>query len=200
MEQETERFITKVEKLFKLRQVSITEFESLIKEWGQLISVRCYEKDNTKQTYLNLNHLKLTVQWFKQQYCSNKSEHLQDFLQYLIQYISIELQSLTIHPEIKDGTHEIKETQNDAIRWTASKRSLIELICALDEAKCINKGNISTQKIVVHFGELFDVNLDNYYSEINKMALRKPVKDNDQRAYFLNDLVVKFNDKMLNLK
>lgn len=197
MEQKTERFITKVEQKLTLGQVNITEFESLLKEWRNLISACCYEHDNTKQTYLNLNHLKLTVKWFKQQYCTNKSEQLHEFLQYLVQYIKVELQSLTIHPSIENRTSDMKGTQSNEMCWTASKRSLIELICALNEAKCINEGNITLQKAVVHFEELFSINLDNYHSELNKMASRKPLEDNIQRAYFMNNLADKFNDKML---
>jgi hypothetical protein len=198
MKQETERFIIKVEEAFNLGTINISEFEELISEWRQLISDYCYENKNTKQTYLNLNLLKLSVEWFKQQHCFNKSEQLQDFLQYMIQYISVELQSLTIYPEITGRTSDISGSQNNEIHWTASKRSLIELICALHEAKCFNKGNITLQKTVVHFEELLGINLDNYHSELNKMAARKPVNNNNQRAYFIDDLANKFNDKMLN--
>ncbi len=199
MEQKTERFFSDVEQLLK-RQISVSEFENLLEEWEELISVHCFKENNPRQTFLNLHHLRLTVKWFIQQDHTNKSEHLKKFLKYLIKCITVELQSLTMHHATEEEAHENKKTQNDTIRWTANKRSLIELICALDNAKCINEGNISTQKIVVLFSELFDVNLDNYYSEINKIAIRKPLNNKDKRAYFLTELADGFNEKMLKLK
>lgn len=196
MEQETEKFIRKVEQKFKGGQVSITEFERLIKEWGQLIAVSCYEQHNMKQTYLNLNHLKFTVQWFKQQN-ADKSGHLQYFLDNMIQYIGVELESLTMYPEIATETPEVNGTQFNTMRWTTNKRSLIELICALKEAECINKGTIPLQKLVEHFGAIFGVDLKNYHQELYKIAARKPQDNSDDRAYFLNALAGKFNEKML---
>jgi hypothetical protein len=197
MKQETERFFTKIEQKFKRGQVSITEFENMINEWRQLIAVSCYEQQNMKQTYLNLNHLKLTVQWFRHQHCSNKCEQLKDFLQYMLQYLNAELQSLAIYSEDVDKPADIKGTQSHQISWTGKKRDLIELIYSLKEAKCINSGKVSLQQSVVLFESIFNVELNNFHAELSKMAARKPLKDNIQRAYFLNDLADRFNDKML---
>lgn len=197
MKQNTERFISKIEQKFMKGQVSITEFESLMKEWGQLVSVSCYEQQNMKQTYLNLNHLKLTVQWFKHQHCSSKSEQLKEFLKYMVQYLSAELQSLTFYPEEENKTTDISGTQSHQMSWTANKRDLIELIYSLKEAKCINDGKVSLQKSVEHFESVFNIELSNFHAELSKMADRKPLKDNEQRAYFLTDLADRFNDKML---
>ena len=196
MKQNTERFFRKIEQRFEKEQVSIAEFESLMKEWGQLISDYCYVAD-TKQTYLNLNHLQLTVQWFKRQNDSSKSEQMKEFLQYMVQYLSIELQSLTIYPDDENRTADIKGTPSHQISWTGRKRDLIELIYSLKEAKCINSGKVSLQQSVVLFESIFNVELNNFHAEITKMAARKPLKDNNQRAYFLNNLADRFNDKML---
>ena len=200
MEQKTERFIMKVENAFASGQVRITEFEKLIKEWRQLISVRCYEEDDTKQIHRNLNHLKLTVQWFRKRCCSDKSEDLLEFLQIMIHCISVELQSLKLTSEAGKRTSDIAGTPNEAMSWTANKRDLIELISALHSVKCINDGNIKIQRVVEQFGKLFKINLDNYYSELNRMTARTPVQAKGLRAYFLNDLVKGFNDKMQNPK
>jgi hypothetical protein len=200
MKQETVKFIMKVEQRFKLGQVNIFEFDHLIKEWGKLISISCYVEDNQRQTYLKLNQLKLIVLWEKKINGSETSSQLQDFFQYIIQYIDFEIESLSLYTEVQEKAQQTKKTPEMTLYWTASKRSLIELIGALDSAKCINKGKMPTQRIVEHFGEMFDIDLSNYHSEINKMALRKPVNDNDKRAYFLNDLAEKFNRKMLKIE
>lgn len=163
MRVETEVFIKKAEQLFQVENVNITEFENLIMEWEHLIATRCYEKNNYKQTYLNLNRLKITVQWFKEHCCLNNN-YLQRFLKYLIKHTRVQLNSLTIKPRLPKEASDMNGTRSNELYWTASKRSLIELICALNEAKCINEGNITLQKTVVHFEELFNINLDNYHS------------------------------------
>jgi hypothetical protein len=200
MEQKTERFIKNVENVFASRQVSIIEFENLIVEWRQLIFERCYEAGDVVQVHRNLNHLKITVQWFAKRCSSNKSEDFREFLQVMIQCISVELQSMQLGSEIFERTTDIKGTPDVSFSWTASKRALIELICALHLAKCINSGNISIQKMVAQFSKLFKINLDNYHPEIYKMTTRTPVKDKGLHAYFLSSLVDRFNEKMLNLK
>ncbi len=200
MEQKTERFIEKVENVFASGQVGIIEFEVLITEWKQLIYERCYEEGDVVHIHRNLNHLKITVQWFAKRCSSNKSEDFQEFLQVMIQLISVELQSMQLGSEIFERTTDIKGTQEVSFSWTANKRALIELICALHLAKCINDGNISIQKMVAQFSKLFKINLDNYHPEINKMTTRTPIKDKGLYAYFLSSLVHMFNEKMLNLK
>ncbi|MCU4176432.1 RteC domain-containing protein [Carboxylicivirga sp. N1Y90] len=192
-------FIGKVEKLFASQRVRFEDFQKLIGEWGELLSNICYNYDK-RQTFLKLNRIKLSVKWYKQQHTSDKSKQLQDFLEYLIQYLSMELESLEIHPYANDEATDIKGTPGKEIRWTINKRSLIELICALHEVGCINKGTITLQKLIEHFGAKFGVDLKNYHPELHKMALRKPKNDNNQRAYFLNTLAYKFNEKMLSLE
>ncbi|WP_075603940.1 RteC domain-containing protein [Saccharicrinis aurantiacus] len=197
MEQKTENYLRMIERKFESDSVGVAEFESLLKEWGQFVSNTCYEGPNVKQTYLNLNCLKLSVKWFMELDCLNKSQALQNFIQAMIKYVCVELEGLNIYPEL-DNVQQIEEkSKTRQFKWTASTRSLIELISALGEAKCINKGDITTENILSYFHDIFGVNLDNYHTELNKMANRKPKKDNDQRAYFLSGLAEKFNQKML---
>lgn len=193
---ETEKFIAKIERRFNSEPISISEYERLMDEWVRIISDRCYVNGDIKQTYLKLNSLKLTVEWYKQQSIPVVNDSLQNFLNSMIQYIKTELYSLKIHSDIGVKTQETKESQHGEIRWTDSKRSLIELISALDYTKCINNGNITTKSLVVLFEEIFNINLDNYYSEINRMSSRNPKKDSNKQAYFLGDLVHGFNEKL----
>lgn len=197
MKQETEIFISKVEKTFSEGSIDIRVFDNLMTEWGLIISDSYYERENQRQTYLNLNQLRLKVQWFIQQETNSKKEQFCVFMRCLICYVDVELQSLKEHSEVLEKTTDISGTQSNKISWTTSKRSLIELICALHEAKCINDGNSTLQKTVVLFEEVFSIKLDNYHSEVNRMALRKPIANSDKRAYFLNKLSEGFNNKML---
>ncbi len=200
MEQKTERFILKVENVFASGRVSITEFESLIKEWRQVILLQCYEDEEVKQIHRNLNHLKITIRWYKKHCCSNKSEHLLKFLRTMIQCINVELRSLKLKSNVRQRTSDIAGTQNNFMTWTANKRALIELISALHSVNCINNGKIKIQHLVELFESIFEINLSNYFSELNKMTVRTPLNNRGLRAYFLSDLVDGFNEKMQNFK
>lgn len=194
-----DEFIAKIEKLFALQKVKVTDFRKLIGEWGDLIAKECYHKRDKHQTFLKLNHIKLSIKWYIEQCCSDKSKQLKDFLEYMIKYLGIELESLSMHITIRQETSKTDEVQTENMRWTKNKRSLIELISALHEAQCINDGSITLQKLVVHFEALFGIDLKNYHSELNKMAARKPQNDSYQRAYFLRGLVDNFNNKVLKI-
>ena len=197
---ETAKFIAKIERRFNSEPVSISEYEHLMDEWIRIISDRCYVNGDIKQTYLKLNSLKLTVEWYKQQSIPVVNDSLQNFLHSMIQYIKTELYSLKIHSDIGVKTQETKESQHGEISWTDSKRSLIELFSALDYSKSINKGNITTQRLVELFEEKFNINLDNYYSEINRMSSRNPKNDSNSQAYFLSKLTEGFNEKLNSLR
>ncbi|MCW3807328.1 RteC domain-containing protein [Plebeiibacterium marinum] len=200
MEQKTERFIKKVENAFASEKVRITEFEMLIREWRQLISIRCYEDDDARQIHRNLNHLKFTVQWHSKRWCSEKSEDLKEFLETMIRYIDVELQSLRLKSSVEKRTTDIKGTSHNTMSWTATKRDLIELISALHSAKCINSGNVKLQRLVELFESIFEINLEYYHPEQNRMAVRTSIENRGLRAYFLSDLVNSFNAKIQNLK
>ena len=200
MEQKTERFIEKLENVFASGKVSITEFEMLIKDWRRFISIQCFEEDDDVQIHSNLNHLKLTVQWYRKHGCSDKSEDLLKFLRTMIQCINVELQGLKLKTRIEKRTSDISGTFHNTMVWTANKRALIELISALHSVNCINGGKIKIQRLVELFEGIFEINLSNYFSELNKMMVRTPVKARGLRAYFLSDLVDGFNQKMQNFK
>ena len=193
---ETEKFIAKIERRFNSEPVSISEYERLMDEWVRIISDRCYVNGDTKQTYLKLNGLMLTVDWYKQQSIPSANTNLQNFLDSMIQYTNIELHSLEIHSDMGVKTQETKESQYGEIRWTDNKRSLIELISALDYTKCINNGNITIKSLVVLFEEIFNIKLDNYHSEINRMYSRNPKSNSNKQAYFLSKLTDGFNEKL----
>ncbi len=200
MEQKTERFIKKVENAFVSGTVSISQFENLTNEWKQLIYIQCYQDDDAKQVLRRLNHLKLTVQWYLKQFNSQQNKTLSDFFEIMIQYIDVELQSLRLKTIVEKRTSDIKGTSNNTMSWTATKRDLIELISALHSAKCINSGNIKLQRLVELFESIFEINLEYYHPELNRMAVRTSIENRGLRAYFLSDLVDSFNAKIQNLK
>jgi len=199
MEQKTEQFIMKVEDAFATKRVRVTEFEKLLRGWRQFILVQCYENDE-KEIHRNLNHLKMTVRWYQEGCCSDKSEDLLKFLRIMIKYINVELQTLKLKGSVDERTSDISGTPNDTVSWTATKRDLIELISALHSAKCINGGKVKLQRLVELFESIFEINLGYYHQELNRMAVRTSVEDRGLRAYFLSDLVNSFNSRIQNLK
>lgn len=198
MKQPMEKFILSVKKSCDSGQIDLGKIDGYLTEYSQLISDYYYVGGNVKQTFLNINKLKLNLIWLHKQQCPDRHSQFHFFLELLVNYIDIELQSLKEHPETENQTIDIKGSDSVKMEWTAGKRSLIELICALNEAKCINQGNSSLQSVVVLFERVFDIKLDNYHSELNRMADRKPQDTSKQRAYFIGDLVHLFNAKMEN--
>lgn len=194
---ETERFFQKLENVFSEGSLTLSEFENMMTEWGQFVFSTCYVSKSKREIFLELNQLQLSIQWFRI-HSDVKGEALTLFVHKMERYIQIELESLEFYSELGNCTIDKIEANVREMSWSGNKRSLIELICALNEAKCINAGNTPLQKVLVLFGEFFNVDLANYHSEVNKMATRKPLKDSDQRSYFINDLADRFNQKMLN--
>ncbi len=200
MEQKTERFIKKVENAFASGTVRISQFENLTNEWKQLIYFQCYQDDDAKQVHRRLNHLKLMVQWYLKQLNTQQNKNLSDFFEIMIQFISVELQGLKLKPDADKISTDIAGTPPVTMTWTANKRDLIELVSALHSAKCINCGNIKLQRLVELFETVFKIDLEYFHPELNRMALRSPLKRKGVRAYFLNSLVDSFNAKMQNFK
>ncbi len=200
MDKKTKEFIKKVEDSFESSKVSVIEFDKLLKEWGRLIHESCYQEDDIRKVIRNLHTVQLNVKWYGRECYSKKNSDLIAFLEYLNEYVLAEIQYVTLFVNEQERTTDNKTTVSESLSWTESKRSLIELICALHSAKCINGGNIKIQKMVVHFEQLFGVNLGNYHSEMNKMTLRKPADNSELRGYFLKKLIDGFNDKMINTR
>lgn len=199
MEQETEQFLLDLEER-TMEKISVKDFECLINKWRQLIATKCYVANNEKQTYWNLYHLKLAVQWYKEHYCECDNKQLQFLLQKLTRYAKKEMRNLSIYEEMQKETSEIRGVSKEKVIWTGNKRELYELIYAIDTAKVINDGAISIKELLVFFEQLFDLDLKNYHSEISKMAWRNPVKGSDQRAHFLEKLSTQVNKRIMNLE
>lgn len=197
MKQETREYLTKVERLFEAGRIHISMFDDLLDEWSLLIDYICSQNENTKQAYLKLNQLKLSVKWYEQQHSPHQNKQLQDFIQYLIDFVDVEIKSLRLHPEKEGGLSDAKVSKQSELRWAAKKRDLIELICALNELGCINEGKVPFKRQVVLFEEVFKINLGNVHSELFKMTSRKPLNDSLKRAYFISKLSHKFNEKLL---
>jgi hypothetical protein len=83
------------------------------------------------------------------------------------------------------------------LTWTASKRALLELICALYLTMCINHGKISLKELVGFFSHTFNIPLPEYHSTIKRMADRKgDMIQLESRSFFINEMVKKFNNKL----
>nr|WP_321409077.1 RteC domain-containing protein [uncultured Carboxylicivirga sp.] len=200
MERETRKFIEKVERVFDTGEVCMWEFRKLLTEWGQLINDHCYDSDNSKQNYLRLHQAHLYVKWYGRKHRRKRNEDLTDFVEALIEYINVEIQSFGINFYEQERTTDISGTLPMTMSWTGSKRALIELVYALKSVKCINDGNVKIQHLVEFFEAVFKINLEYFHPELNRMALRTPLKKKGIRAYFLSSLVDGFNAKMQNFE
>ena len=69
------------------------------------------------------------------------------------------------------------------LRWTGTKRALVELIYALDACGCLNKGTVDIKEIVAYFEYVFDIDLGDFYHTY--MELKAKTKD---RTGFLSTL------------
>lgn len=56
--------------------------------------------------------------------------------------------------------------------WSGSKTDLVELIYALKFSGVINSGNVSIKQLTDFFGEVFSVDLNNYYKTYNEIRNR----------------------------
>jgi hypothetical protein len=64
------------------------------------------------------------------------------------------------------------------LKWTAKKTDLIELLYALDAARCFNSGNVSLNQIAVYLENVFSVNLSHFPRDFYEMRIR-----NDQTPF-----------------
>lgn len=61
------------------------------------------------------------------------------------------------------------------VRWTGTKRALVELIYALDTVGCLNKGTLDIKEIVAYFEDMLDIDLGDFYHCY--MELKAKAKD-----------------------
>jgi len=69
------------------------------------------------------------------------------------------------------------------LRWTGTKRALVELVYALHACGCLNKGTVDIKEIVAYFEYVFDIDLGDFYHTY--MELKAKTKD---RTGFLSTL------------
>ena len=75
--------------------------------------------------------------------------------------------------------------------WTASKTDLVELIYALKVSGVINSGNVSVKQLTDFFGEVFSVDLINYYKTYNEIRNRT-----QNQTKFLSKLSLNLEQKL----
>lgn len=77
------------------------------------------------------------------------------------------------------------------LRWTGTKRALVELVYALDTCGCLNKGTVDIKEIVAYFEYMFDIDLGDFYHTY--MELKAKTKD---RTGFLSTLKERLLQRM----
>ena len=58
------------------------------------------------------------------------------------------------------------------LRWTGTKRALVELVYALDACGCLNKGTVDIKEIVAYFEYVFDIDLGGFrmFEQLHEVA------------------------------
>jgi len=87
--------------------------------------------------------------------------------------------------------HEIHRVFKIRETWTASKTDLVELIYALDAAKCINHGNINLKALASYLEDIFNVKIGDIYRIYMEIRERK-----GSRTQFLDSLNDKLTERM----
>ncbi len=121
-----------------------------------------------------------------------------EFIDYLLQYIEIEIKCNYFSRSIRTGVSKAKTSrQTISARWTGSKRSLIELAYAINQTDCINDGKITFKDLIRLLSEVFHIELSDFYSVLNRIRDRKPcLPIGNSRAFFLNELASVFEKKL----
>ena len=108
-----------------------------------------------------------------------------DFLEL---YIKSQLIKLKENVESEHNVHTKLKTRQT---WTASKTDLVELIYALDTAKCINHGNINLKTLASYLEDIFNVCIGDIYRIYLEIRERK-----GSRTQFLDYLKDSLTDRM----
>jgi hypothetical protein len=106
----------------------------------------------------------------------------------LSEFIKTNLAKLEIQNDISGGHKSLTESN---LNWTASKVSLVELLYALQSVGSCNNGNIDLKQLAIHFENLFNIDLGNYYRVFQEMRIRKI-----NRTTFLDQLKEKLTQRM----
>ena len=80
------------------------------------------------------------------------------------------------------------------VRWTGTKRALVELIYALDTVGCLNKGTLDIKEIVAYFEEMLDIDLGDFYHcymELKAKCAWTSRTEHDRLTYFISPQVGK---------
>jgi len=118
----------------------------------------------------------------------------------LIQYIDVEIKCINLSNHLNPNKPDKISHKTIVTTWTASKRALIELIYALHQAECINKGSTPLKDLILLFSKVFHVSLPDFHSAINRMKERNPILPvKNSRAFFLDELTNEFNQKLESL-
>lgn len=105
------------------------------------------------------------------------------------EFITSAIDELEVQPGAS-SQRQIMPTQN-AVNWTASKVSLVELLYALQSAGACNNGNIDLKQLASLFERIFNIDLGNYYRVFQEMRIRKM-----NRTTFLDQLKERLVQRM----
>ncbi len=184
-----ETFLIEVEEAVSLQGDTCPQkLKALINKWKRIVVKLCSSKGNYTEVVRNLHHLKLTIQWIENIATCDKriDTNLTVFFQQLTEYVEIEIKCIRLKRfNTASNLPETKSNKTTNMTWTENKCSLVELIYALNQTACINNGKVTLKELISFFSNMFNTNLPNFHSTINKMIDRNgDVNRQYSRSFF----------------
>lgn len=168
----------------------INEYTVNNKEFYEYHRVKSTYKDRdyfTRQAEIDLLKEDSWVINYDYRYCTSHEYNLAVIISndMLSQYLESKLDEL-------NGKLSFQTSSQSPLNWTGSKVDLVELIYALQQSRVINAGNMDVKELAVHFGKLFNVEIDDsIYRTYSDIKARKTI-----RTKFLNALSENLNLKL----
>jgi hypothetical protein len=183
-----ETFLNEVKSTIKsqgeIRSKKLLEF---IETWKDIVTeLHSNSIDNYIDAIRNLHHLKLTIQWIKKTTIRKRKtdKNLTLFFQHLTEYVEIEIKCIQIkHSDTTPNPNNTKSYQTIRMTWTDKKRYLMELISSLSQTTCINDGKITLTELINCFSYMFNTDLSNFHSSVNRMTGRT-LNEHQSRSFF----------------
>lgn len=167
--------------------------EELFCEFNKALQSFCNEEQDRIAIFRTLRYTRIRLHVLRK-YLPRDNDSARNtqgrFLDMAIGYINTELDLLRRY----DRKQERPMQSEPAHRWTGTLVELVELICGLQELRCIDDGETAINELAAFFGRIFgmDIKERNCYDAYLDMKRRK----NESRTYFLDKLRKRLNLRM----
>ncbi len=184
-------FLAQVKHAIDLREdEQQMKLNELVKRWRTIIpSLHSGPGKNHLKAFRNLHHLKLRIQWLEKTTNAKKktNESLTLFFYQLNEYVDVEIKCMRLERmKLTSDLSRIKLPKKTKLRWTASKRALVELIYAIKQIGCMNDGKVTLKELIDRFSILLNIDLSNFHSTAKRLTERNLNKYQSRAFFWMN--------------